>query len=185
MFFVLNLSSSESSHIDLFITNGKRLAPDVFDTFIFIRKKYFVVCFEFELLREQPYWFVHYQWKRLAPDVFDTFASHSDLQNSEAVWKSRWLSWAPVPNKPMVSVDVKWTLHQHFDLVNDVTDIYDCWAQNGNTCSYIFTILTCQMLRNRNRNQIKTAGCLPPPPHLHFPSLTFPWVSRFGLSVRR
>ena len=27
------------------------------------------------------------------------------------MWKSRWLSWAPVPNKPMVSVDVR----QHFD----------------------------------------------------------------------
>ena len=24
-----------------------------------------------------------------------------------AVWKSRWPSWAPIPNKPMVSVDVK------------------------------------------------------------------------------
>ena len=28
-------------------------------------------------------------------------------QSSGAVRKSRWLSWAPVPNKPMVSVDVK------------------------------------------------------------------------------
>ena len=33
-------------------------------------------------------------------------------QNSGAVWKLRWPSWAPVPNKPMVSVDVK----QHFNL---------------------------------------------------------------------
>ena len=23
------------------------------------------------------------------------------------MWKLRWLSWAPIPNKPMVSVDVK------------------------------------------------------------------------------
>ena len=32
-------------------------------------------------------------------------------QSSGAVWKSRWPSWAPVPNKPTVSVDVKqhWT----------------------------------------------------------------------------
>ena len=29
------------------------------------------------------------------------------LQSSGAVWKSRWPSWAPVPNKPTVSVDVK------------------------------------------------------------------------------
>ena len=28
-------------------------------------------------------------------------------QSLEAVWKSRWPSWAPVPNKPTVSVDVK------------------------------------------------------------------------------
>ena len=27
------------------------------------------------------------------------------------MWKSRWTSWAPVPNKPTVSVDVK----QHFN----------------------------------------------------------------------
>ena len=31
-------------------------------------------------------------------------------QSSGAVWKSRWTSWAPVPNKPTVCVDVK----QHF-----------------------------------------------------------------------
>ena len=33
------------------------------------------------------------------------------LLSSRAVWKSRWPSWAPVPNKPTVSVDVK----QHFN----------------------------------------------------------------------
>ena len=33
------------------------------------------------------------------------------LQSSGAVWKSRWTSWAPDPNKPTVSVDVK----QHFN----------------------------------------------------------------------
>ena len=30
-----------------------------------------------------------------------------DCQNSGAMWKSRWPSWASVPNKPTVSVDVK------------------------------------------------------------------------------
>ena len=29
------------------------------------------------------------------------------------MWNSRWPSWAPVPNKPRVSVDVK----QHFSLI--------------------------------------------------------------------
>ena len=33
-------------------------------------------------------------------------------QSSGAVWKSRWLSWAPIPNKPAVSVDTS-TLQQH------------------------------------------------------------------------
>ena len=36
---------------------------------------------------------------------------YNHSQCSGAVWKSRWTSWAPVPNKPMVSVDVK----QHFN----------------------------------------------------------------------
>ena len=34
-------------------------------------------------------------------------------QSSGAALKSRWPSWAPVPNKPTVSVDVK----QHFNIV--------------------------------------------------------------------
>ena len=37
--------------------------------------------------------------------------SYMYAQSSGAVWKSRWTSWAPVPNKPTVSVDVK----QHFN----------------------------------------------------------------------
>ena len=32
---------------------------------------------------------------------------HEPMQSSGAVSKSKWLSWAPVPNKPTVSVDVK------------------------------------------------------------------------------
>ena len=36
-------------------------------------------------------------------------------QSSGGVWKSRWTSWAPVPNKPTVSVDVK----QHFNNNNN------------------------------------------------------------------
>ena len=41
------------------------------------------------------------------------FKTKEDIcgQSSGAVWKSRWPSWAPVPNKPTVSVDVK----QHSD----------------------------------------------------------------------
>ena len=40
------------------------------------------------------------------------------LQSSGAVWNPMWLSWAPVPNKPTVSVDVKQhSTNQRFTLV--------------------------------------------------------------------
>ena len=41
------------------------------------------------------------------------------LQSSGDVWKSRWPSWAPVPNKPTVSVDVK----QHSTTTTTTTTI--------------------------------------------------------------
>ena len=37
-----------------------------------------------------------------------------------AVWESRWQSWAPVPNKPTVSVDVK----QHFIIVSCLQELW-------------------------------------------------------------
>ena len=43
-------------------------------------------------------------------DCTKTVRIWSENQSSGAVWKSRWTSWAPVPNKPTVSMDVK----QHF-----------------------------------------------------------------------
>ena len=46
--------------------------------------------------------FVHFHFGR----VFGRLKA-SLSQSSEAVWKSRWTSWAPVPNKPTVSVDLK------------------------------------------------------------------------------
>ena len=39
--------------------------------------------------------------------IFWTRALRNGGQSSGAVWKSRWTSWAPVPNKPTVSVDGK------------------------------------------------------------------------------
>ena len=39
-----------------------------------------------------------------------------NYQSSGAVRKSRWTSWAPIPNKPMVSVDVKQHFNQHAKL---------------------------------------------------------------------
>ena len=47
-----------------------------------------------------PLDWLHCQYKMLNPFVHI-------CQSSGAVWKSRWLSWAPIPNKPMVSVDIK------------------------------------------------------------------------------
>ena len=41
------------------------------------------------------------------------YKDNTHTQSSGAVWKSRWTSWAPVPNKPTVSVDVK----QHFIII--------------------------------------------------------------------
>ena len=50
-------------------------------------------------------------------------------QSSGAVWKSRWPSWAPVPNKPTVSADVK----QHFNNNNNLSCLlqtYCCLSTN-------------------------------------------------------
>ena len=46
-------------------------------------------------------------------DLYMPVYRSSPCQRSGAVWKSRWTSWAPVPNKLTVSVDVK----QHFNQV--------------------------------------------------------------------
>ena len=40
------------------------------------------------------------------------YLSRLKRQSSGAVWKSRWPSWVPVPNKPTVSVDIKQHSHQ-------------------------------------------------------------------------
>ena len=53
-------------------------------------------------------------WTRLKPVAYFTTYTHlGTRQSTGAVRKSRWASWAPVPNKPTVSVDVK----QHFKSV--------------------------------------------------------------------
>ena len=46
-------------------------------------------------------------------NMFFKLLIQSELQSElrSCVWESRWTSWAPVPNKPTVSVDVK----QHFN----------------------------------------------------------------------
>ena len=49
----------------------------------------------------------HWPTKRL--HIY-THSVDTKRSSSGAVWKSRWTSWAPVSNKPTVSVDVK----QHF-----------------------------------------------------------------------
>ena len=41
---------------------------------------------------------------------------YKQFQSSGGVWKSRWTSWAPVPNKPTVSVEVK----QHFSFIRTI-----------------------------------------------------------------
>ena len=67
-------------------------------------------------------------------------------QSSGAVWKLRWPSWAPVPNKPTVSVDVK----QHFN--NNLCTLYlpACQVrvtvgESGLCCCTRVTSFDCQL----------------------------------------
>ena len=46
-----------------------------------------------------------------APQINVSAAIGNTSELRSRVWKSKWTSWAPVPNKPTVSVDVK----QHFN----------------------------------------------------------------------
>ena len=47
-------------------------------------------------------------------------------QSSRAVWKSRWPSWAPIPNKPTVSVDVKQHSTNHLFVHTEEGVYYAC-----------------------------------------------------------
>ena len=51
--------------------------------------------------------------------------------SSEAVWKWRWTFWAPVPNKPTVSVNVK----QHFNFVSGL-----CWPPTFGLSSFLQSV---------------------------------------------
>ena len=65
--------------------------------------------------------------------VFDIpFTEQIGVQ--EPVWKSRWTSWAPVPNKPTVSVDVK----QHFNQLNKLSRRHQFYAVSVNSFRYTF-----------------------------------------------
>ena len=58
--------------------------------------------------REQKIYAQQYYTRFLVLFKCDVWKSWKyDRECSGAVWKSRWPSWAPVPNKPTVSVDVK------------------------------------------------------------------------------
>ena len=66
---------------------------------------------------------------------------------SGAVWKLRWPSWAPVPNKPTVSVDVK----QHFIIVATQQPLRDCATRSGHHNQH-------RMARTIRRNQWVKVG---------------------------
>ena len=57
---------------------------------------------------------------RMFCPVYLWSSSHWRHQSSGTVWKSRWPSWDPVPNKPMVSVNVK----QHFNQQLKTTQLH-------------------------------------------------------------
>ena len=66
-------------------------------------------------------------------------------QGSGAVWKSRWTSWAPIPDKPMVSVDVK----QRFNQLLYVPALYALFFNKGNiqeTKSLKICVCVCMFL---------------------------------------
>ena len=64
-------------------------------------------------------------------DEFTLWRGEPIYDSSGAVRKSRWTSWAPVPNKPMVSVDVK----QHFILCvqHFMPDMWGHWVPHHQT----------------------------------------------------
>ena len=70
-------------------------------------------------LQNRPRLVVRWHYKK------SVIAGRVELESSGAVWKSRWPSWAPVPSKPTVSVDVK----QHFNQINQREDRF-IWRLN-------------------------------------------------------
>ena len=79
-------------------------------------------------------------------------------QTSGAVWKSRWTSWAPVPNKPTVSVDVK----QHFNNNNNICLNEFCSGVQRLTTANTKTCLnTCLSLRWFNNLSVTALFFLP------------------------
>ena len=58
----------------------------------------------------KQHWTVLRCWSQFVPNMLTDIRGHE--QSSGAVWKSRWTSWAPVPNKPTVSVDIKQLFNQ-------------------------------------------------------------------------
>ena len=85
----------------------------------------------------KQHWTMHTLWSQFVPNMSTrhprTLSSTSSFkrhQSSGAVWQSRWPSWAPVPNKPTVSVDVK----QHS--TNHSNDFGFIWAGVSNVGGY-------------------------------------------------
>ena len=58
---------------------------------------------------------------------------------SGAVWKSRWPSWAPVPNKPTVSVDVKQHLYNNKSLTENMFAWPTCTIFDAHTHTHTHT----------------------------------------------
>ena len=63
--------------------------------------------------------------KQFLKTVERSLCIKSELRS--CVWKSRWTPWAPVPNKPTVSVDVK----QHFNHQRSLCQIAQWWDSVG------------------------------------------------------
>ena len=75
-------------------------------------------------------------------------SEHENNPSSGTVWKSRWTSWAPVPNKPTVSVDVK----QHF---NQISSLGPLMTKNADMLFRTQSFGKLQHLAHRQRQPTK------------------------------
>ena len=64
------------------------------------------------------------------PEWFYSKMGSSVSQTSGAVWKWRWPSWAPIPNEPTVSVDLKQHFNQPVSAIWTFFQFIKLWVQS-------------------------------------------------------
>ena len=69
------------------------------------------------------------RWPFVVNRMFKSNYYYQNQQSSGVVWKSRWPSWAPIPNKPMPSVDIK--QHSTNQNQSNITLVNSLWVTEG------------------------------------------------------